>query len=374
MSSQSSLTKVRLLGTGGCAYVDFCYDASKNVLRAVKRGRDGLTDESKWKLAQREMSILQDFWMPSMVKMTSYSIHDGDPVLELEFIPGGSLSARLVMKRRAQLTLTRKHIVLYGVARAIAFLHSKNIVHRDVKPGNVLLTHDLQPKLCDFGLSRFLPDDSSRQSRVGTPMFAAPEILNAMGPDAFYDNSVDVYSFGMLLYNVITGGMPPKECKSQESIPKIEDGPYKQVYEACAQYDPKNRKTMEDVVAGLEDLGQFPEVDKDAFARYKEQFEKSEWEDSCTPEFLEAHKDENPCVCYYLGILYWKGIGRAHDPERAKELFYEAASKGLRWAAEVYFDWIKDLPDEEYQSRVSMAKSDWDMDAEEIEEIASVRF
>ena len=373
MSSEDSLIKLRLLGQGGCAVVELCYDASKNVLRAVKRGREDrlLTNETKLKLATREMDILKKFWMPSMVKMTSYKINEQCPTLELEFIPGGPLSYWLVTKRKLQLSPTMKHIILYGVARATEFLHSQNIVHRDIKPANVLLTHRFEPKLCDFGFARFLPEDVGRQSRVGAPMFVAPEILNAEGPDAVYDKSVDVFSFGMLLYNVITGKMPPRECTSQESIPKLEDSPYKQVYEACAVYDAKNRKTMEDVVAWLEDLSQFPEVDGGAFARYKEQFEKSsEWEDSCTPEFFEAHKDEHPGVCFYLGVLYQKGIG-GRDPKRATELYEEAASKGLDWAAELYFERIKNLPEDEYQEAVSRAKSLWDMDADEIEEIAS---
>ena len=337
---QSERKTVTLLGQGSFGKVELIYDeaAKPPVFRAVKTSRRKLDDQNRRIRYGREVEILKSAEMLSMVKMTSYNIQEKEASLEFEFIPGGTLADWLAPKLRQHLTPTKIHIILYGIARALEFLHKKEIVHRDVKPQNVLLTHACEPKLCDFGFARFLPEDRQRLSRCGTQGFIAPEILASKEEDLQYDTSVDVYSFGMLIYNVVTGNAPPKE-----GIPELEAKPgndsYREVYGACAVHDPSGRRSMADVVKMLEKP--FPDVDDEVFTGYKDKFEKFKWEDSCTPVFLKVHTD-NPVVCYYLGLLYSLGIGCDKDERRAEELKREAARMG--------FERAKPLPSEEEES------------------------
>lgn len=321
----SGKQEITLIGKGTYGTVNLYYDQTTNpaVLRAIKVIGGDL---GKQLAISREIEILKQTEMLSMVKMTSYNEENG-VTLEFEFIPGGSLAEWIKESMRDALNPTNVHIILYGIARALEFLHEKGIVHRDIKPHNVLLTPNHEPKLCDFGFARFLPEGRKPVSRCGTPGFWAPEIENSDGKDLQYGTSVDVYSFGMMVYSLVTGELP-KKCQAPEHIPVLKDGPYKAVYEACAVFDADARKPMKDVVVMLENLVNFPEVDGQAFNKYKAKFEHFKWKDTCTPSFLVGHQD-NPAVCYYLSFLYSRGIGRDEDLKQAEELRARAASKGF---------------------------------------------
>jgi serine/threonine protein kinase len=110
---------------------------------------------------------------------------------------------------RTDLDATRKSIIAFGIAAGVAYLHSRPapILHRDLKPANVLLDDNMEPVICDFGFSRYLdPEEQcARTLQLGTPIYMAPELWVS---DDGYSFAVDVFAYGMILYELITGIHP----------------------------------------------------------------------------------------------------------------------------------------------------------------------
>jgi len=121
-----------------------------------------------------------------------------------EWVEGGDLR-RLVKDKSVQLGWKYRAKVILGCARALAYMHSLQLIHRDIKTENVLMASDGTPKLCDFGFARVW-DKSKMMTMCGTDEFMAPEIIFGMQ----YDEKVDVYSFGIMLAEVCTRKSPGK--------------------------------------------------------------------------------------------------------------------------------------------------------------------
>ena len=137
----------------------------------------------------------------------------------MELAEKGSLQELLDNIRRsltpAGFNDTHKQIIITGIAYGLKYLHSLEILHRDIKPGNILLDKNYYPKITDFNLSKKMnPEDRTNQSRtgVGTPNYMAPEIITEVG----YEKPVDVYAYGILLYEVITNKVPYQELRDEK--------------------------------------------------------------------------------------------------------------------------------------------------------------
>lgn len=130
----------------------------------------------------------------------------------LEYCPGGELFFHL--SRAARFSEGRCRFYAQEILLAIEYLHSHDIVYRDLKPENVLLDADGHVKLTDFGLSKEgISDNFSAKSICGTPEYLAPEILDRNG----HGKAVDWYSFGALIYEMLTG-LPPYYTKDREKL------------------------------------------------------------------------------------------------------------------------------------------------------------
>jgi WD40 repeat protein len=168
---------------------------------------------------------------PNVVPVFDLGCADGRPYLVLEYVPGGTLAARL---KSGPLAPRAAAELLEPVARGVQAAHDAGIVHRDLKPGNVLLAHDrpepaeradtlswcatvpvpgpdrpaeVVPKVSDFGLAkRFASDLTRSQAVMGTPQYMAPE--QAGGRAKFVGPAADVYALGVILYECLTGAVP----------------------------------------------------------------------------------------------------------------------------------------------------------------------
>ena len=112
-------------------------------------------------------------------------------------------------------TNTTRQIILFGISSRMDYLHQRNIIHRDLKAGNILLDSEYHPLITDFGLSKFLTiNNSYRQSQFcGTLPYEAPEIIE----NKKYNRKVDVYAFGILMYEILTDSFAyPELLKSQK--------------------------------------------------------------------------------------------------------------------------------------------------------------
>src|SRR5262245_57074661 len=132
--------------------------------------------------------------------------HQGLPYFTMELVEGGSLAGQ----RASFPQEVRQAVSLVELlANALHYAHQQNIVHRDLTPGNVLLTSIGQPKISDFGLAKCLHEDADLTSTghiMGTPAYMAPEV--AWGKIKEAGPPVDIYALGAILYELLTGHPP----------------------------------------------------------------------------------------------------------------------------------------------------------------------
>jgi serine/threonine-protein kinase len=153
---------------------------------------------------QREAMAAAKMQHPAIVTIFDVGLDDptGAPFMVLEYLPGESLADRL---DRVRMPLGRGVNLALDLASALAFAHRQRIVHRDVKPANVLHAGEQRWKLADFGIAR-LPDSDLTQVGIfmGTPGYAPPEAIR----DGRYTAQADVFAWGAVLYEILAGRIP----------------------------------------------------------------------------------------------------------------------------------------------------------------------
>ncbi len=132
--------------------------------------------------------------------------------LVLEYCSNSDL--RQLLKRKGKLADEEAKIYLRGVLQGLEYLHSKNIVHRDVKLANVLLDDKHRTKLCDFGVAASI-EEGERWTLCGTPNYVAPEIVNG---NASHDTAVDLWSVGCLAHALLAGCPAPVQAKARAAL------------------------------------------------------------------------------------------------------------------------------------------------------------
>ena len=195
------------LARGGMAQVYLARDRSLDRPVAIKElVPEFATDPSFVERFRREAQAAANLAHPNIVGVYDWGTQDGTYFIVMEYIDGPSLSQ--VIRRDGPLHPRRAMELASEVAGALGFAHSRGVVHRDVKPGNVLLTGSGQSKVTDFGIARALssPDEDLTQagSVMGTATYFSPE--QAQGQPV--DPRSDLYSLGVVLYEMVTGRAP----------------------------------------------------------------------------------------------------------------------------------------------------------------------
>lgn len=211
-----------LVARGGIAEVYLGTHTTLQREVAVKILRNAFEDEphvrERFELEARAVAQLRH---PNIVQVYDFDTIDGQPYIIMEYVQGPSLSRYLSVFHgiNSRLDLPLVSRLLTGIASALQYAHESGVVHRDVKPGNILLTSrslqivpgqtlplDFEPVLTDFGLVRIL--NSSRHTTIGstagTPAYMSPE--QAMGLAT--DGRTDIYSLGIVLYELLSGNVP----------------------------------------------------------------------------------------------------------------------------------------------------------------------
>src|SRR3954452_5250717 len=194
------------LGAGGMGKVFRALDTRLNRTVAIKFPRRHFTESFK-----REARAAAALNHPNIVQIYELGSADGDEYIVMEFVPGCTL-ADLIRKRR----LSIKEALVYsaGIASALAAAHAAGIVHRDIKPGNIIVNGDLTlVKILDFGLALLEEPSSSRNGTPPTFRDCDPDAIQGtpsyMSPEQVQGTSVDVrsdiFSTGLVLYEIFTG-------------------------------------------------------------------------------------------------------------------------------------------------------------------------
>jgi serine/threonine protein kinase len=155
----------------------------------------------------REFRAISCLQHPHIVQSLAFGQHGPVPYLIMEYVDGQSVGERI--EREGRLPEAEAVRIVTQVAAALSYAHRHNVIHRDVKPDNILLTADGQAKLTDFGLAKHVSDEFENLTRtgrgLGTPNFVAPEQFdNARNVDL----RCDIYALGATLYMMVTGEWP----------------------------------------------------------------------------------------------------------------------------------------------------------------------
>ena len=194
-----------LVGTGGMSTVYCAYDSLLERHVALKILHDRYTDDDEYVARFRhEARAVAQLSHPNIVTVIDRGEQDGRQFIVFELVDGENLKE--LIERTGALPVRRVLVLGIDIARALAFAHASGLIHRDVKPQNVLLDGEGQPKVTDFGISRSLDAVGHTQTGtvLGTSHYIAPE--QARGQRA--DKQTDVYSFGVVLFELLTGTVP----------------------------------------------------------------------------------------------------------------------------------------------------------------------
>lgn len=201
------------IGTGGMALVYLAHDTTLDCDVAIKFIRtDKLTEENKHNALarfKREAQKTAHLLHPNIVTVTDFGEFEGIPFLVMRYIPGGRTLKGLT---GSPIPYAKAVELILPVAGALQAAHEQGIIHRDVKPSNVLLTNQNIPMLSDFGIAKVLDPAgksetlTSEGTTVGTPEYMAPEQWH----DSAVDARADIYALGVVLYELLTGRPPFK--------------------------------------------------------------------------------------------------------------------------------------------------------------------
>jgi len=194
----------KLVGSGGMSNVFRAHDRLLERTVALKILHEQYTRDADYvERFRREARAVAQLAHPNIVTVIDRGEQDGRQFIVFEFVEGENLKE---MVARGPVPVSDTIQLMLQVARALAFAHARGLVHRDVKPQNVLLNEDRQAKVTDFGIARSLDVHGVTQTGtvLGTSDYIAPE--QARGQKV--DPKTDIYSLGAVLYELLTGDVP----------------------------------------------------------------------------------------------------------------------------------------------------------------------
>src|SRR6266576_2831573 len=254
-----------VVGRGGQGVVYRAHQKSLNRTVALKMISLGsCATEAHLKRFRREAEAAASLEHSGIVPIYEVGEGDGSCYFSMRFVEGGQLDQ--VIKRKP-MSIRHATELIAKVARTVDYAHEHGILHRDIKPGNILLDQKGEPHLTDFGLARLVQTESTMTRTLdvlGTPSYMAPE--QAVGNNAAVGSVTDVYGLGAVLYQLLTGQPPFAGGATYETIKLLLDTEPKQprllnpkidrdlstICLKCLEKDPKRRYSS--ALALAEDL------------------------------------------------------------------------------------------------------------------------
>ncbi|PXY29706.1 serine/threonine-protein kinase [Prauserella flavalba] len=251
------------IGSGAMGVVWRAVDDRLDRTVAVKQlllppGLNEAETEKARQRAFREGRIAARLQHPNAISLYNVADEDGQPLLVMEYLPSRSLSA--VLDERGVLSPVEAARIGAQVASALTAAHAAGVIHRDVKPGNILLGDDGTTKITDFGISRAAGDITVTSTGLlaGTPAFLSPEAARGSEPGP----ASDVFSLGATLYAAVEGQPPFGNTENEiallhtvatgQTIPPRQAGPLTAPLQAMLSTEPSARPTMAWVAEALQ--------------------------------------------------------------------------------------------------------------------------
>ena len=260
---------IECLGQGGMATVYRAYDTRLEREVAIKLIRTEIFGQTLLdqvlKRFEREARALAKLDHPHIVHVYDYGEYHSAPYLVMQYLSGGTLNQRA----GSRMPFQDAAALLAPVAEALAFAHEMGVIHRDVKPANILTTQDGQPMLTDFGIAKILESQQTAQLTgkgmgVGTPDYMAPEQWNGQVVP-----QTDMYSLGVVFYELVTGvrpfvadtpaavliksisePLPPPRIH----VPNLPEAVERVIFKALAKVPSERYKNMKEFAAALSRL------------------------------------------------------------------------------------------------------------------------
>src|SRR5262245_25867160 len=213
---------LEVVGRGGQGVVYRAHQKSLNRTVALKMISVGSwATEAHLKRFRLEAEAAAKLEHPGIVPIHEVGERDGSCYFSMKFVEGGQLD-RVV--KRTPMSIRQAAELISKVARTVHYAHEHGILHRDIKPGNILLDANGEPLLTDFGLARLVEAESTvtrTKEVMGTPSYMAPE--QAVGNNAAVSSATDVYGLGAVLYQLLTGHPPFAGGTTYETIKLVLD-------------------------------------------------------------------------------------------------------------------------------------------------------
>lgn len=195
-----------ILGQGGMAVVYHAYDPNFERDVAIKVLTVTLQSDAQFRARfEREAKTIALLEHPAIVPVYDFGEQDSQPYIVMRYMSGGALADRL---KDGALSLEETAQIIARLAPALDAAHARGIVHRDIKPGNILFDKYDNAFLSDFGIARLAQQESltlANASMLGTPAYMSPEQVHG---EADVDGRSDVYSLGVVVYQMLTGKQP----------------------------------------------------------------------------------------------------------------------------------------------------------------------
>lgn len=292
---------MRTIGEGGMANVYLARDLILERDVAVKILRGDLANDEKFvRRFQREAISASSLTHPNIVEMYDVGEDDGKYFIVMEYVEGKTL--KNLVKRRGALTLSEVIDIMLQLTSGVACAHDSYIIHRDIKPQNVLILDDGRVKITDFGIAMALNSNELTQTNsvMGSVHYLPPEQANGTGSTI----KSDIYSLGILMFELLTGKLPfkgenaveiaikqmknpiPSVCEMRPEIPQSIENI---ILKACAK-NPKNR--YENAMEMHNDIRDCLSKERENEKRIGYQFPEQEVEEKVSTSRFKKNQDK----------------------------------------------------------------------------------
>jgi len=251
-------------GASGVVKRGLWLKSTEVAVKALKNVPE-FTDTQEMVAFYKEIETLSKLRHVNVVQMYGFCRKENYICLVTEFVRGGNLSECLSNKEHYGLDLPLQIELALNICRGMVYLHNAEVIHRDLKPGNILIEswEEGKVKVCDFGLSRVVKkasgDKKQQEETLGSPQYAAPELANED-----HDKKVDVFSFSIILWEIAFREQPWPDIKfGSQFAERYQAGrrpdfptnsPFKSIIAKCWAMSPAQRPTFVQVYEELEQL------------------------------------------------------------------------------------------------------------------------